>query len=55
MAKTVYPELFADVDLAEKTDEVTETFLGKALAEEIFDCPLSYGGYGRIDTATFFR
>ncbi|MDD6159457.1 MAG: ABC transporter substrate-binding protein [bacterium] len=55
VAKTVYPELFADVDLAEKTDEVTETFLGKALAEEIFDCPLSYGGYGRIDTATFFR
>ena len=54
IAKTVYPELFADVDLTEKTNEVTEVFLGAELAEEIFACPGSFGGYGKIDTATFF-
>ena len=54
IAKTVYPEAFADVDLTAKTDEVTEKFLGKALAEEIFACPSSFGGYQQIDTKTFF-
>ena len=54
IAKTVYPEAFADVDLTAKTNEVTEMFLGKALAEEIFACPSSFGGYQKIDTATFF-
>ena len=54
IAKTVYPEIFADVDLTAKANEVTEQFLGKALAEEIFACPSSFGGYQKIDTATFF-
>ena len=54
IAKTVYPEAFADVDMTEKTNEVTEMFLGKALAEDIFACPSSFGGYQKIDTATFF-
>ena len=54
IAKTVYPEAFADVDLTAKTNEVTEKFLGKALAEEIFACPSSFGGYQQIDTKTFF-
>ena len=54
IAKTVYPELFADIDMVEKTNEVTELFLGEALAEEIFAYPSSFGGYQKIDTATFF-
>ena len=54
IAKTVYPELFADVDLTAKTNEVTKMFLGEELAEEIFACPSSFGGYQKIDTATFF-
>ena len=54
IAKTVYPEIFADVDLTAKANEVTEQFLGKPLAEEIFACPSSFGGYQKIDTATFF-
>ena len=54
IAKAVYPEAFADMDLTEKTDEVTEMFLGEKLAEEIFACPSSFGGYQKIDTATFF-
>lgn len=54
IAKTVYPEAFQDVDLTEKTNEVTKLFLGKELAEEIFACPSSFGGYGKIDTSTFF-
>ena len=54
VAKTVYPELFQDIDLTEKTNEITEMFLGAALAEKIFACPSSFGGYQKIDTATFF-
>ena len=54
IAKTVYPEAFADIDLTEKTNQVTEMFLGAALAEDIFACPSSFGGYGKIDTENFF-
>ena len=55
IAKTVYPDAFADVDLTEKTNEITKAFLGAELAEEIFACPSSFGGYQKIDTATFFN
>ena len=54
IAKAVYPDLFADIDLTAKTNEVTKVFLGMELAEEIFACPSSFGGYGKIDTETFF-
>ena len=54
IAKTVYPEAFADVDMTAKTNEVTRMFLGVELAEEIFACPSSFGGYQKIDTKTFF-
>ena len=54
-AKTVYPDLFADVDMTAKTNEVTEAFLGQALADQIFACPSSFGGYQKLDTAAFFR
>ena len=55
IAKTVYPEAFADIDLTAKTNEVTNMFLGAELAEEIFACPSSFGGYQKIDTNTFFQ
>ena len=29
-------------------------FYGMDLAEEIFACPSSFGGYGKVDTGTFF-
>ena len=54
IAKTVYPDLFADIDLTAKTNEVTKMFLGTELAEQIAACPSSFGGYQQIDTATFF-
>ena len=54
IAKTVYPEAFAEVDMTAKTNEVTKVFLGAELADKIFACPSSFGGYGKIDTATFF-
>lgn len=54
IAKTVYPEAFADIDLTVKTNEVTQKFYGMDLADEIFACVYSYGGYQKIDTATFF-
>lgn len=53
--KTVYPEQFRDIDMMEKTAEITKAFLGRDLAEEIFACPSSFGGYQKIDTATFFQ
>ena len=55
IAKTVYPQQFADIDLTAKTNEVTKMFLGAELADEIFACPSSFGGYGKIDTKTFFN
>lgn len=55
VAKTVYPDAFADVDLTAKTNEITKAFLGAELADEIFACPSSFGGYQKIDTETFFK
>lgn len=54
IAKTVYPDLFADIDMTEKANEVTKAFLGQELAEQMFAYPNSFGGYQKIDTATFF-
>ena len=54
IAKTVYPEAFADIDMTAKTNEVTQKFFGLDLADAIFACPSSFGGYQKIDTATFF-
>ena len=54
IAKTVYPEVFADIDLTVKTNEITKQFLGTDLADAIFACPASFGGYQKIDTDTFF-
>ena len=54
IAKTVYPDAFRDVDLTAKLNEITKMFLGTELAEEIFACPGSFGGYGKIDTAAIF-
>ena len=54
IAKSVYPDLFADVDITAKTNEITSAFLGKELTDKIFACPSSFGGYQKIDTASFF-
>ncbi len=55
IAKSVYPDVFADVDMTAKTNEITQVFYGKDLADQIFACPSSFGGYQKIDTATFFE
>ncbi len=54
IAKTVYPEQFADIDMTAKTNEVTQVFFGMDLAEQIAAAPSSFGGYQQIDTASFF-
>ena len=41
--------------LTAKTNEVTRKFLGTELATAIFACPSSFGGYGKLDTDTFFH
>jgi iron complex transport system substrate-binding protein len=38
-----------------KTNEITQAFFGKDLAEDIFACPSSFGGYQKIDTEEFFK
>ena len=55
VAKTVYPERFADIDMTAKTNEICKTFLGKEMAAEIFAYPSSFGGYQKINTASFFN
>ena len=54
LAKTVYPELFEDIDMTAKTNEVTQAFFGMDLSEQIFAAPSSFGGYQKLDTAAFF-
>ena len=54
IAKTVYPEAFADIDLTAKTNEITKAFLGEELADEIFACPGSFGGYGKMNLSQIF-
>lgn len=54
LAKTAFPDRFTDVDMAAKTDEITQAFLGKALSRDIFGAPASFGGYQQVDTASFF-
>ena len=54
IAKSVYPALFEDIDITAKTNEITKVFLGKELADSIAAKPMSFGGYQKIDTATFF-
>lgn len=55
VAKTVYPELFENIDITEKTDEICRMFFGREMSEEIFAYPASFGGYQKIDTKTFFN
>ena len=55
VAKSVYPELFADIDMTAKTNEIAQAFFGMDMAAEIFAYPSSFGGYQKIDTATFFK
>ena len=54
IAKSVYPQLFEEIDMTAKLDEITQAFLGQAMAEEIFTFPTSKGAYGRIG-AEFFK
>ena len=53
-AKVVYPSLFEDVNIKDKTNEATLKFNGKALADEIYACGSSFGGYQQINPSTFF-
>ena len=55
IAKIVYPHLFEDIHMSEKTNEICEVFLGEELADEIFAYPTSFGGYQKIDTKNFFN
>ena len=55
IAKTVYPDLFSDIDITAKTNEITKAFLGQELADKIFAVPTSFGGYQKIDTQSFFK
>ena len=54
IAKTVYPEAFRDVDMTAKLNEITQAFLGAELANEIFACSGSFGGYGKLDIQAVF-
>lgn len=53
-AKSVYPELFEDIDIAEKADEISTVFLGKPLYAEMLSCPASAGAYQKIGAEAFW-
>ena len=54
VAMIAYPDAFSDVDITEKLNEITTVFLGSELADQIYAYPNNFGGYQKIDTATFF-
>lgn len=54
-AKIVYPSLFEDIDIAVKSDQITQAFLGESLYGEIAGYANSFGGYQKIDVEEFFR
>ena len=53
-AKVVYPNLFEDIDIAQKTDEITTEFLGSPLYGQIKCYANSFGGYQKISGEEFF-
>ncbi len=53
-AMVIYPELFNDIDINTKLNQITKAFLGKELANEINAYPMSFGGYGKINRETIF-
>ena len=53
-AKVVYPNLFEDIDINAKLNQVTKAFLGKELADEINAYPMSFGGYQKVNRDTIF-
>jgi iron complex transport system substrate-binding protein len=53
-AKSVYPTLFANIDMTAKTNEITKAFLGKELASDIFAYPTSFGGYQQLSNPSAF-
>ena len=53
-AKVIYPELFNDIDINTKLNQITKVFLGKELANEINSYPMSFKGYGKIDREKIF-
>ena len=53
-AKVVYPELFNDINIDDKLNEITKAFLGKELKNEIYAYPMSFGGYGKVNRETIF-
>ena len=55
IAKSVYPDRFEDIDMTAKANEVTQKFFGMDLAGKIAAAPSSFGGYQKIDTASFFE
>ncbi len=54
-AKIVYPSSFEDIDIATKTDEITNAFLGKSLYGQIKEYANSFGGYQKINVEEFFK
>ena len=54
-AKAAYPSLFSDIDMASKTNEITNAFLGESLYTEIAGYANSFGGYQKIDVKEFFK
>ncbi len=54
-ASVLHSDVFENFDITTKLNEITNVFLGKELAAEIYACGTSYGGYQKINTSTFFN
>ena len=53
-AMVTYPTQYSDINIVDKSNEITTLFNGKAMYESIKDMGSSYGGYQKIDNLKEF-
>lgn len=54
LASIAYPDAYAGFDIAKKSDEITEAFLGQKMYDTIKSAPYSYGGFQKIENIQEF-
>lgn len=51
-AKVAYPTVFSSLDIASKSNEISQKFLGKEIYSDMCELSNSYGGFQKIDLST---
>lgn len=52
-ASIAFPDLYPDLDIAKKSNEISKTFLGKEIYSDMAGLANSYGGFQKIEISSF--